>query len=190
MKTNRSRHIVLAAVLLLLNAKGMTAASGRINVSVAIGDQWKSDSDFERFYGKSIPGIMLEAAGKAKPWLTLGASAGYFSRSGKTSVFKEEIQFRQIPVLLFVRSSYGRRLRATAALTAGWLFFRERSYIGVVNGQPFGWGGEIGCEFDLNKFFFVAGALRFLQFQFRDPESLAVQQLGGSDLRLGIGINL
>lgn len=188
MKTNRSQHMVLVAALLLISATRLLGTSGRFDLSVALGNQWKSDSDFKRFYGKSIPGVMLEAGFKATSWLTLGASAGFFSRTGKTSVLKEEIRFRQIPVLFYFRGRYGRRLRATAALTAGWLFFREQSYIGTVNGKPFGWGGEIGCEFDLNKTFFMTGGLRFLQFQLRDPESSEKQQLGGSDLRLGFGI--
>ena len=190
MKPNRARQVVWVGILLLFNAKWVTASAGRINVLVCIENQWKSDSDFDRFYGMSIPGVTLEAGFEAKPWLIFGASTGYFSRTGKTSVLKEETRFRQIPILFFVRSSYGQRLRAMAALTAGWLFFREQSYIGIVEDQPFGWGTEIGCEFDLNKNIFIAGALRFLHFQFRDPESLEEQQLGGSELRLGIGIHL
>lgn len=161
--------------------------SKRLYFAVALSYQWKSDKYYQLVYDKGVLNYLTDAGYWFSNNFASGIKVSYLTNRGETSLLKKETKLRQISVMVYIKAAIGRKLKSYFSLGAGYLFFKEESYIATVDESHIGWEGEIGFEFSLTESLYLMGSLRNQSFRKSFPELGETQQLGGKDLRIGIG---
>ncbi len=168
-----------------------SAPPGRLYIALGVGYHMKSDRYFKQVYGNGTANYTIEAGYWVMRNLALGIKLNYLHKKGKTLLLQSETSLRQIPVMGYLKAGFGfgGGWRAYGALGFGYLFFKEESYIGTIEDSHPGWGLESGLEYSFTRNLYFVGAIGFQSFRKSFPGLGETQQLGGVDIRVGIGIS-
>lgn len=169
------------------NEKSPDSGSNRLYAAFSLDFQWKNDPYYEQVYKRGVPGFVAETGYWILPQMATGLKFSYMAQKGETSLFKEETNLRQISLIGYAKISTGERFKPFLSLGVGCLFYKEESYIANVNENHFGWEIEGGVNFNINGTIFILSSLRFQSFLKYFEELDEKQQLGGFDIRIGIG---
>jgi hypothetical protein len=165
---------------------------GRLYIALAVGYHVKSDQYFKQVYGNGTVNYTVEAGYWFIKNLALGIKLSYLNKKGKTLLLQSETSLRQIPVVGYLKAGFGlgRGWKGYGALGFGYIFFKEESYIGTIEESAPGWGLESGLEYSFTRKLYLLCAVGFQSFKKTFSELNETQQLGGVDIRLGIGIRV
>jgi len=165
-------------------------APGRLYIALAVGYHIKSDRYFKQVYDNGTANYTAEAGYWLMRNLAVGIKLNYLHKKGKTLLLHSETSLRQIPVMAYLKTGFGlgRGWRGYGALGFGYLFFKEESYIGTIEDSHPGWGLESGLEYSFTKNLYFLGAVGFQSYKKTFAGLNETQQLGGVDIRVGIGI--
>ena len=161
-------------------------------INLAVGYHIKSDQYFKQIYDNGTANYTVEAGYWLMRSLAVGIKLSYLHTTGKTLLLQSETSLWQIPVMGYLKAGFklARRWRVYGAVDFGYLFFKEESYIGTIEDSQPGWGLESGLEYYFTKTLYLLGAVGFQSFKKTFPGLSEAQQLGGVDIRLGIGIRV
>jgi hypothetical protein len=163
-------------------------------VYIALGVSYhiKDDQYFKQVYDNGTANYTVEAGYWLMRSLAVGIKLSYLHKTGKTLLLRSETSLWQIPVMGYLKLGFrlARRWRVYGALDFGYLFFKEESYIGAIEDSQPGWGLESGLEYSFTKTLYLLGAVGFQSFKKTFPGLNETQQLGGVDIRIGIGIKV
>ena len=164
--------------------------AGNMYAALGAGYHSKSDPYYEKVYGEGTVNTTLDLGVRVSGNLALGIKVSYFAKQGETLLFQEEARLRQIPAAVYAKAfiPMGKKFRGYASLGTAYLFYKEESYIGRITDGHFGWEIEGGLEYLLGKNLYLLSALRHQSFRVSFADIEETQQLGGTDLRLGIGV--
>jgi opacity protein-like surface antigen len=165
---------------------------GGLYIALAVGYHMKSDQYFKQVYDNGTANYTVEVGYWLIRNLAVGIKLNYLHKKGKTLLLQSETSLRQIPVMGYLKAGFGlgRGWRGYAALGFGYLFFKEESYIGVIEDSHPGWGLESGLEYSFTKNLYLLCAVGFQSFKKTFSGLSETQQLGGVDIRVGIGISV
>jgi opacity protein-like surface antigen len=165
---------------------------GKANLYTALGFgyQFKSDQYFKLVYDNGLVDYTADVGYWFGKHIASGIKVSYSSKKGKTVLLKSETRLRQIPVVGYLKAGLeiGKKWQGYISLGIGYMFFKEESYIGKIKESQFGWEIESGIEYSFAKNFYFLCAARYQSFKKTFPEINETHQLGGTDLRLGIGM--
>ncbi|MGD2084938.1 MAG: outer membrane beta-barrel protein [Candidatus Aminicenantes bacterium] len=161
-------------------------------MALAVGYHGKSDQYFKQVYGNGTANYTVEAGYWLIRNLAVGIKLSYLNKKGKTLLLQSETSLRQVPVMGYLKAGFGlaRGWKGYGALGFGYIFFKEESYIGTIEDSAPGWGLESGLEYSFTKKLYLLWAVGFQSFKKTFPELNETQQLGGVDIRIGIGIRV
>jgi opacity protein-like surface antigen len=158
--------------------------------ALGFGYQFKSDQYFKLVYDNGMVDYTADLGYWFGKHIASGIKVSYSGEKGETALLKSETRLKQIPVVGYVKAGLeiGKKWQGYVSLGMGYMFFKEESYIGTVKESQFGWEIESGIEFSFAKRFYFLGAARYQSFKKTFPEMNETHQLGGTDIRLGLGI--
>jgi opacity protein-like surface antigen len=158
-----------------------------IYFSIGMGFQWKSDENYQLVYNNGSLNYFIDAGYWFGKNFAFGIKFNVLSQNGETSVLKEETKLRQTYLMGYVKAGIGFKIRGYISLGGGFLFFKEESYMATVDENHFGFDVEIGTEVSLTDTLYLLGTVRYLSFKKSFFDLGETQQLGGTELRFGIG---
>ena len=158
--------------------------------ALGFGFQFKSDEYFKQVYHNGIVDYTADVGYWIKKNIALGIKVSYLSKKGETLFYKSETRLKQIPVVVYLKGGVKirKRMLGYVSLGIGYIFFKEESYIGKIDEKQFGWEIESGIEYPFVRKLYVLCAVRYQSFKKSFPEMNETHQLGGTDIRLGLGI--
>jgi opacity protein-like surface antigen len=169
------------------NEKSPDPGSNRLYAALSLNFQWKNDPYYEQVYKRGVPGFVAETGYWILPHLAAGLKFNYMAQKGKTSLFKEETNLRQVSLMGYAKISTGEKFKPFLSLGVGCLFYKEESYIAKVDENHFGWEIEGGINYYVNRTIFILSSIRLQSFLKYFEGLDEKQQLGGIDIRIGIG---
>lgn len=158
-----------------------------IYIALSLGWHWKDDVYHNLVYDRAAINYTADAGYRLGRTISLGVKLTGLSQKGETTLWAEETELRQTSLLAYLKAGVGKRFRGYVSLGVGYLFYKEESYIDRVDESLLGWEVEAGTEFFLSRHLFLVLALRHLSFRKEFVELSETQQLGGSEVRLGLG---
>jgi hypothetical protein len=173
-------------------APGRRRQIPRLYFALAVSYHVKSDQYFKQVYGNGTANYTAEAGYRLIRNLAVGIKLSYLHKKGKTLLLQSETSLRQIPVMGYLKAGFGlgRGWQGYGALGFGYLFFKEESYIGTIEDSHPGWGLESGLEYSFTRNLYFLWAVGFQSFKKTFSGLNETQQLGGVDIRVGIGIRV
>ena len=164
----------------------------RLYFALGVGYHFKSDPYFKQVYDNGTANYTAEVGYWVMRNLALGMKLSYLHKKGRTLLFKSETSLRQIPVMGYLKAGFaiGRGWRGYGSFGMGCLFFKEESYIGIVEDSHFVWAIETGVEYSFIKNLYFLCAVGYQSSRKTFPALNETQQLGGVDIRVGIGVGV
>lgn len=148
------------------------------------------DHNFKKVYGQGI-GNVITADCCYYRWNLwgIGAKISYWLAIGRTTFFKKRAFLQEVPITVYVRKAidFRRGLRLYASLGGGVVWIKEESYLKHVSRWKGIGEAEIGLNYPLWCRLDFTSAFRYL-FP-RQSQGLAKADVGGFDLRAGIGFS-
>jgi opacity protein-like surface antigen len=181
---------IILVIFSFLLVTPLFPGDAKMYTALGFGYQFKSDEYFKEVYNNGTVDYTADVGYWIKKNIALGVKVSYLSKKGETSFYKSETHLKQIPVVGYLKAGLeiGKKLQGYVSLGMGYMFFKEESYIGTIDEKQFGWEIESGVEYSFAKQLYVLCAARYQSFKKTFPEMNETHQLGGTDIRLGIGI--
>jgi hypothetical protein len=163
-----------------------------VYIALGVGYHVKSDQYFKQVYGNGTVNYTADVGYWVMRNLAVGIKLSYLHKKGKTLLLQSETSLWQIPVMGYLKAGFGLgpSWQGYGALTFGYLFFKEESYIGTIKDSHPGWGLESGLEYLFTKNLYLLCAVGFQSFKKTFSGLNETQQLGGVDIKVGIGIRV
>lgn len=158
------------------------------STALTAGFVFKDDVVFKEVYGHGIiNAITLDGCYyRWNPW-GVGAKISYWRAKGKTTFLKYPSVVQEIPVTFYVRRllrDFDCGVQAYASAGGGFVWLKEKSYIGTARLYKGIGEVEIGLFYPVWSCINITGAFRYL-FPFQSIYC-EKSQVGGFDLRAGI----
>jgi hypothetical protein len=166
------------------------AQDPRFGATFSSGYVFKHDDQaFRETYGFGM-GNVITADWSYNPWESwgFGAKMSYWLALGKTTFFQKNTFLQEIPVTFYIRPTLNLKccLQLYASLGGGFVWIKEKSYLGHVT-QYKGIGEvETGFNYPVSRRINVTSAFRYL-FPRKSHDGSKID-VGGFDLRAGIGV--
>jgi|GEM_PF-1168052 len=188
--------LALAVSTCLSGHEYETSEKKDLNFSTAFsaGYVFKNDCRFKEVYGKGmINAITADACYYLwEHWdldFGIGAKLSYWRAKGKTTFLKQCTIVQELPVTLYLRllKRFACDLQLYASLGGGFIWTKEKSYLGHVRFYKGIGEVEVGLTYPVWRCVDVTGAFRYLF----PPQSQSCHRVnvGGFDLRAGIGFS-
>lgn len=158
--------------------------------ALSSGYVFKHDKRFKDVYGHGIVNV-LTADGCYYPWdcWGVGTKISYWRTKGRTAFLKLRSLAQEVPVTLYLRGvkKFTCRLQGYASLGGGFVWVKEKSYLGRVSFYKAIGEIELGLNYLVWRCIYITAACRYLF----PSQSHAHQttNVGGVDLRAGIGFS-
>lgn len=162
----------------------------RFSGAFSAGYVFKNDCRFKNVYGRGIVNA-ITADGCYYPWELwgIGAKVSYWRKKGCTDFLKQRTLLQEVPVTFYVRrkKQFKSGLQLYASLGGGFVWVKEKSYLGNVRLYKGIGEVEAGLKFPIFRCVDITAAFRYLF----PPQSRACDKvhIGGFDLRAGIGFS-
>jgi len=173
-----------------LQTKGLDKEYYPFNTTVTAGFVFKHDCRFKQIYGKGmVNAITADFCYRAWQVWGFGAKLSYWRRKGCTSFLQQRALAQQVPFTIYVRGikTFDRGVQLYASLGAGFIWTREKSYLGCPTTTKGVGEIEAGVNSPVWHHLNLTLALRYLF----PPQCYNGDKadVGGVDLRAGIGIS-
>ena len=165
--------------------------SEKFFAAVTAGYVFKNNDDrFKDVYGH---GVINAITGDFcyYPWERwgLGAKISYWRKKGRTSFLQLRSIIQEVPVTFYARliKRFDCKLNLYASLGGGFIWLKEKSYLGTVRLTKGIGEVEVGLYYPIWRRLNITGAFRYLF----PPQSHSCEKVrfGGFDLRAGIGFS-
>ena len=160
------------------------------DLAASTGYVWKGDGHFRDTYAKGIENIItLDTTWWMFRNYGLSLKGSYWAANGTVIGTQESTSIWQVPLALSLKGRIGSRFQAYGSIGVDLILTRESNFLGVANET--GWGGEVeaGLNYYIYKQFYITAAIRYIYCR---KYITAVQDradLGGTDLRGGLGVS-
>ena len=174
----------------LILAASLHAVKTRFFTSLGYGWHNNSDQYAEQVYDNWSTCLVLDAGYWFSEHFAAGIRMGYSTMNGETALLKSETSLRHIPVTAYGKAGgkINEKWLGYISVGIGYMLFREESYMGKVEDAQFGWEVDSGVEFSPATNVYFLAAIRYQSFRKKFPRMSETHQLGGTDIRLGVGI--
>ncbi len=173
-----------------LVSKNIEKKQKRFDGSLTAGYVFKNDCRFKKVYGHGIANA-ITFDGCYYPWQAwgIGGKISYWRKKGCTTFLQRCSLLQEVPITLYVRriKEFDCGLQLNASLGGGFLWMKEKSYLGKVRLNKGIGEVEVGLQYPLCRFMNIVGAFRYLFPP--QKQSCESKVVGGFDLRAGIGFS-
>lgn len=162
----------------------------RFSNALTSGYVFKHNARFQEVYGHGIVNIITGDGYYyfCKHW-GLGATLGYWRAQGTTNFLQQHTLLQQVPLTIVGKGQYtfDYGFKLYGALGAGFIWTKEKSYLGDVKTTKGIGTLEVGLNYQVWRFIEMTAAFRYLF----PPQNQAGHTIdvGGCDLRAGIGFS-
>ncbi len=188
------KKIVLILVATLSATVGFVNAYnedyGPYTTAITAGYVFKSKQRFHEVYGHGIANLITVDGyySTCKKW-GVGVNAAYWRGQGATNFLGQHTLLQQVPFVVYARRTkhFDFGLDIYGSLGGGFIWTKEKSYIGSVHTTKGIGAVEVGATYPVWRFIEVTGAFRYLF----PPQTQAghTVDFGGCDVRAGIGFS-
>ena len=164
----------------------------RFSTALTAGYVFKNESNFKNVYGPGVANaITADLCYYFYHKWGLGTKVSYWLNHGKTTLLKQRTDLQEVPLTFYIRRAhdFDCGLRIYLSLGGGVIWLKEKSYLGSEKLTKGIGEVEIGLNYTIWRFIGITGAFRYLfpsQSQHHHGKKVEV---GGLDLRAGIGFS-